>query len=395
MTSPVVSPGRPQLLTAIRSEIATRGPMPFTRFMELALYHPQWGYYTAPGTPERIGRHGDFYTNISVGALYGELLAMQFAEMWEVMDKPATFTLLELGAHRGQLAADVRAWASRERPDFAAALCYDARDYVGELPTVAAVSDRQNHTKTAAVRDRRYSSQPCEQADDTTGPEITGCIFSNELVDALLVHLITRRSGEWLELFVTEKNGYLAFAPGPFFSDALREEVSRLPLPDSDGFVTEVHLEAGRWIERVARSLRCGFVMTIDYGYSAGDYYAPHRKAGTLLCYHQHRSNSDPLVRVGEQDITAHVNFTALATHGVASGLPMLGFCDQSRFVAGLMEKAGADFLAQLAPKAMAQLKTLLHPELMGQTFKVLVQHHGMESAQLSGLKFAGKNALA
>lgn len=360
MTPPAVSPGRPQLLAAICSEIAARGSMPFARFMEVALYHPQWGYYTAPGAPERIGRRGDFYTNVSVGALFGQLLAMQIAEMWEAMGKPEKFTLLELGAHHGQLCADVRAWAERNHPDFDTALDVVAQDYPGTLPDA-----------------------------------VTGCIFSNELVDALPVHLITRRSGEWLELFVTEENGCLAFAPGSVSTDALRETVSRLPLSDSDGFITEVHLEAGRWIERVARSLRRGFVMTIDYGYSAGDYYAPHRKAGTLLCYHQHRSNNDPLVRVGEQDITAHVNFTALADRGATAGLPLLGFCDQSRFVAGLIEKAGASFLEQLAPKTAAQLKTLLHPELMGQTFKVLVQHRDMETARLSGLKFAREDALA
>ncbi|MCX6908660.1 MAG: SAM-dependent methyltransferase [Verrucomicrobia bacterium] len=354
MTPPVVSPGRPQLLASIRSEIAARGPLTFARFMELALYHPQWGYYTAPDAQERIGRRGDFYTNVSVGALFGGLLAMQFVEMWEAMDKPAKFTLLELGAHRGQLAADVRAWAARERPDFSAALDLVALDYPGELPKA-----------------------------------ITGCIFSNELVDALPVHLITRRAGEWLELFVAQQEDRLSFAPGPFSCDTLREEVSRLPLTDSDGFVTEVHLEAGRWMERVARSLQRGFVLTIDYGYSAEDYYAPHRKAGTLLCYHQHRSNNDPLLRAGGQDITAHVNFTTLVERGAAAGLLPLGLCDQSRFVAGLIEKAGADFLAKLPPKAAAQLKTLLHPELMGQTFKVLVQHRSVGEAQLRGLKFA------
>ncbi len=360
MTPPAVSPGRPQLLATICSEIAARGSMPFARFMEVALYHPQWGYYTAPGAPERIGRRGDFYTNVSVGTLFGQLLAMQFAEMWQAMGKPAKFTLLELGAHRGQLCADVRAWAEHNHPDFDTALDVVALDYPGTLPDA-----------------------------------VTGCIFSNELVDALPVHLITRRAGKWLELFVTEENGWLAFAPGPFSTDALRETVSRLPLPDSDGFITEVHLEAGRWIGRVAHSLRRGFVMTIDYGYSAGDYYAPHRKAGTLLCYHQHRSNNDPFVRVGEQDITTHVNFTALAKAGAASGLPLLGYCDQSRFVAGLLKKAGVDFLTRLVPKGTAQLKTLLHPELMGQTFKVLVQHRGMEGTQLSGLKFAKKSSLA
>jgi SAM-dependent MidA family methyltransferase len=339
---------------AICSEIATRGPMTFARFMELALYHPQWGYYTAPDSPAHIGRGGDFYTNVSVGALFGQLLAMQFAEMWEAMGKPPKFTLLELGAHRGQLATDVRAWAARERPDFNAALEIVARDYPGELPQA-----------------------------------VTGCIFSNELVDALPVHLITRRNGEWRELLVTEHDGRLTFTAAPLSSDALREEVSHLPLPAADGFTTEVHLVAGRWMERVAQCLQRGFVLTIDYGYTAGEYYAPHRKAGTLLCYHQHRSNSDPLLRVGEQDITAHVNFTALAERGAAARLPSLGFCDQSCFVAGLIEKAGVDFLARLSPKATAQLKTLLHPELMGRTFKVLVQHRAMEGTQLSGLKFA------
>jgi SAM-dependent MidA family methyltransferase len=354
MTPPVVSPGHPQLLATIRSEIAARGPMTFARFMELALYHPQWGYYTAPGAPEHIGRSGDFYTNVSVGPLFADLLATQFAEMWKAMGKPVKFTLLELGAHHGQLSADVRTSAAREHPDFNAALEVVALDYPGKLPKA-----------------------------------ITGCVFSNELVDALPVHLITRRASEWLELFVMEKADWLSFAPGPFSSDTLQEEVSRLPLPDSDGFVTEVHLESGRWMERVARSLQHGFVLTIDYGYPAEHYYAPHRKAGTLLCYYQHRSNNDPLSRIGEQDITAHVNFTALVRHGAAAGLSTLGFCDQSRFIASLIERAGVDFLNRLTPKATAQLKTLLHPELMGQAFKVLVQHRGMEGARLSGLKFA------
>jgi SAM-dependent MidA family methyltransferase len=354
MTPPAVIPGRPELLAAIRSEIAARGPITFARFMELALYHPQWGYYTAPDCPARIGRSGDFYTNVSVGPIFGQLLAMQFAEMWEAMDKPAKFTLLELGAHRGQFVADVRAWTTRERPDFSAALEVIALDYPGELPHA-----------------------------------ITGCIFSNELVDALPVHLITRRAGEWLEMFVTDCDGRLSLTTAPFSSDALREEVLRLPLPDTDGFVTEVHLEAACWMKHIARSLQRGFVLTIDYGYLAEDYYASHRKAGTLLCYHQHRSNDDPFSRIGEQDITAHVNFTALAERGAASGLTSLGFCDQSRFVAGLLEKAGADFLTKLAPQATAKLKTLLHPQLMGQTFNVLVQHRSMEEARLSGLKFA------
>lgn len=368
------------LTSTIRDEIAARGPMTFARFMELALYHPQWGYYTAPEAAQRIGRGGDFYTSVSVGKLFGELLARQFAEMWEAMGNPAQFTVLELGAHRGQLASDVRVWAERERPDFAAALRYEARDYGAASPAVAAVSDRRPFAaeEPPAVRDRRYSAE-----------QITGCIFSNELVDALPVHRIVRQGGEWLEQCIAVSGKQFTFVAAPLSNDELRDAIARLPLPDVDGYATEIHLEASRWMRRVAATLERGFVLTIDYGYAAEDYYAPHRKDGTLLCYHQHQASHDPLARVGEQDITAHVNFTALAEAGAAHGLKTLGFTDQGRFITGLLEQAGEPLLATLGPKATAQLKTLLHPELMGRTFKAIVQQRGMDGTRLSGLKFA------
>ncbi|MBI5396133.1 MAG: SAM-dependent methyltransferase [Verrucomicrobia bacterium] len=343
-----------QLQLSIRDEIAAHGPMTFARFMELALYHPQWGYYTAPDAAQRIGRGGDYYTSVSVGALFGELLARQFAEIWEAMGRPAEFTLLELGAHRGQLATDVLGWIERERSDFAAALRCETRDWPGELPA-----------------------------------SVAGGIFSNELVDALPVHRIVRHNGEWLEQCVIVSEDGFTFTAAPLSSEDLRDAITRLPLPGVDGYTTEVQLEASRWMRRVACALKRGFVLTIDYGHAAEDYYAPHRKDGTLLCYHQHQVSHDPLARVGEQDITAHVNFTALADEGAANGLQMLGYTDQSRFVTGLLEQAGEPLLAKLGAKATAQLKTLLHPELMGRTFKVLVQHRGMEGVQLSGLKFA------
>jgi SAM-dependent MidA family methyltransferase len=354
MSPPAASPGRPELLATLHAGIAAHGPMTFARFMELALYHPRWGYYTAPGAPERIGRGGDFFTNVSVGAVFGELLAVQFAGMWEAMGRPAAFALVELGARRGRLVADVRAWAERERPDFNRALRVTALDYPGELPEA-----------------------------------VTGCIFSNEMVDALPVHRVTRRGGEWLELFVVSRNNGFSFEAHPFSSKALREEAARLPLPDTDGFTTEVHLEARRWMTRVSRCLQRGFVLTIDYGYAAADYYAPHRKDGTLMCYHRHRAGHDPLVRVGEQDMTAHVNFTALAETASAEGVPPLGFCDQSQFIGALVGNNAASGACPSDAKRLAQLKTLLHPELMGQTFKVLVQYRGMEGATLAGLKFA------
>jgi len=353
--------------------------------MKLALYHPQWGYYTAPDAPTRIGRRGDYFTSVSVGKVFGELLARQFAEMWKVMGKPAEFTLLELGAHRGELAADVTAWIQRERPDFHAALRYVARDYPGEMPG-----------------------------------SVTGCIFSNEFFDSLPIHRITRVQGEWGEVLVTTQDGRLAFTTGPLSTtarvarlskvesaappqpastlesratftapDELRTEVAKLPLPDVDGYTTEVHCEARQWMGRLARALARGFVLTIDYGYAAEDYYAPHRRDGTLLCYHQHRANNEPLARLGEQDITAHVNFTALIEEGAACDLKLLGLTDQGRFITGLLEQAGEAALAEMGTEAAAQLKTLLHPELMGRTFQVLVQQRGVDGAKLGSLQVA------
>ena len=334
----------------ICSEIAEKGSMTFARFMEVALYHPEFGYYTAPQAAQRIGRGGDFYTSVSVGETFGALLAHQFTEMWEAMGKPFQFNLLELGAHRGQLAEDVQGWIERMRPEFLAALRYETRDYPGELPM-----------------------------------GVQGCIYSNELVDSMPVHRVTFHAGEWFELFVVEREEGLVLLPAPLSSEELAAEIQRLPLPPIEGYTTEIHLAARRWIEGVAASLERGFVLTIDYGLSAEEYYAPHRKDGTLLCFERHRTNNAPLERVGQQDITAHVNFTSLVEQGTSAGLEMLGFTDQSRFIAGLMEKANLP----MDPKRVAQLKTLLHPELMGRTFKVLVQQRGMAGTQLSGLKFA------
>jgi SAM-dependent MidA family methyltransferase len=346
------------LESTIRAEIAARGPLTFARFMEIALYHPRWGYYTAPGAPARIGRAGDYFTNVSVGAMFGAVLATQFAEMWETMGRPAEFLVLELGAHRGQLGADVCAWVKRQRPDFAATLRYETRDYPGDVPM-----------------------------------RFTGCIVSNELVDSFPVHRVTRRGDEWLELHVAVRDEQLTTVAAGLSCDELRDAVARLPRCGTEDYTTEIHLEAGRWMARVARCIERGFVMTVDYGYAAEDYYAPHRKEGTLLCYRQHRLANDPLARPGEQDITAHVNFSALVECGAAGGLAVLGFTEQCRFVAGALERHGQSLAAADDPGAIRQLKTLLHPELMGQTFKVLVQHRRMEGAKLSGLKFGPDGA--
>jgi len=362
------------LMGVIRREIELRGSIPFARFMELALYHPTHGYYCAEGG--QIGREGDFITSVAVGPVFGGFLAMQFAEMWERMGRPKPFTLLELGSHRGWLAEDVLAWARQRRPDFADAVEYWICD--SNAASVSPVSTQRKSFTTWY---------------DIPNWSVVGCIFSNELVDALPVHRIRRTSpSEWKEFYVTfgERGWVWELGPPSFSIDCLPLTLREFPYPP--GYMTEVHLAALDWVREMARILKRGFLLTIDYGYTEAEYYAPHRPNGTLRCYHRHEVNTEPLERVGEQDITAHVNFGALITQGIPLGLDFTGLIDQSRFLMGI----GQDEIERIVnarpgqpDKARRQLQMLLNPADMGRAFKVLIQHKGVDAPRLSGLRYA------
>lgn len=378
--------GNPDLIAEIRKEIGLHGPIPFARFMELALYHPHHGYYTSGRA--RIGKGGDYFTSPTVGPLFGRFLAMQFVEMWEIMGKPKPFTLLELGANRGWLKKDIVEWARERRPDFAEAMRY-----------------------WTCERGAKDESDAFSNWDEIETGSVTGCIFSNELVDSLPVHLIRRgfASGrtygfqnpsvpnprDWQELYVNFFNGEWVIENSPFSFDPDLLPFTLREFPYPVGYTTEVHIVAIEWLNQMARILRQGFLLTIDYGFIEEKYYAPHRKDGTLLCYHQHEANRSPLERVGEQDITAHVNFGALVRQGIILGLDELGFTDQSRFLMGIGKEEIARIVnanpGKLDPMRQ-QLQTLLNPADMGRTFKVLIQQKGVSSAKLSGLQYGRIN---
>lgn len=358
--------GNAQLLAVIRNEIETSGAIPFARFMELALYHPQFGYYMTGRV--RVGKEGDYFTSPTVGPLFGRFLGMQFAEMWEAMDKPRSFVLLELGSNRGWLAADVMRWAREQRPDFAEAIDYWTCER----------GDR------SAVGGQRSAFSDWREIPDGA---VTGCIFSNELVDALPVNLVRREGGEWKELFVDWVGDAFEYVAGGLSFPKERLPLTLRGLPFPDGYTTEVHLAAVDWLTHMVRILSRGFLLTIDYGYMEESYYAPHRSKGTLLCYHQHRSNTEPLNRAGEQDITAHVNFGALVTVGTGLGLDFASFADQAHFLMRV-GKQEIERIITANPgkpdKTRQQLKMLLNPADMGRTFKVLVQQKGMTGAKVS-----------
>ncbi len=357
----------------IRSEIAALGPMPFRRFMELALYHPALGYYSAGRA--RVGRKGDFFTNVSVGPLFGRLLARQFADMWRAMESPREFSIIEQGSHDGTLAADILGGLRDFSPE-----CFARATYriVEPFPVLA----HRQKARLASFGSKVVWAESIEKFQGAVGIH-----FSNELPDAFPVHLVIWTGTEWRERHVVEKDAGFVFEDGPLSLDKLTAACAEIPLPLPEGYATEVSLAARKWIADVAASLRRGFVLAIDYGWQREEFYAPGRSAGTLTACANHRREPDPLARPGELDLTAHVEFSSLIEAATAAGLQLAGFTDQHHFMVGLGAAHFAD--GANAPERRA-FQTLMHPELMGLAFKALCFTKGITSAPtLAGFQFA------
>ncbi len=355
----------------LRARIAHEGPIPFRDFMAAALYDPEHGYYGSGRAT--IGRGGDFFTNVSVGPLFGWLLARQFAEMWERLGRPAEFTIVEQGAHRGDFARDVIAALRVFAPE-----CLGATRYrIVEPGAVWQAAQR------ATLGDAVQWHASVEEL-----PPFTGLHFSNELLDAMPVHLVTWTGSEWLERCVTVDGDCFGFTNAPLSSARLRAHVATIP-PVAAGFLTEVNLDALEWVEAIAARIERGWVLAIDYGLLREDYFAPTRPTGTLRAYAQHWLEPDPLARPGELDLTAHVEFTSVMESSARAGLDLAGFTDQHHFMVGLGQ---LHFRDDAVPE-MAELrayKTLMHPTMMGTSFHALGFGKGVPLAPpLAGFKFA------
>jgi len=367
----------PGLRDRIAAEIAARGPLTFARFMDLALYHPQLGYYASGRA--KIGRSGDFYTNVSVGPVFGRILAGQFRAMWHHLGKPARFCLVEQGANDGQLAEDVLA----ALPDI-------PLQYWIVEPS-APLRERQQEK----LRARAGRIHWADRLDAL--PVFDGVHFSNELVDALPFHLVQSNGETWEELFVESRAGAFAFAPAPptaELQDALRNFPAR-----PDGTIAELRPAVLPWLDDLSRKLRAGFVLIVDYGFPREALLAPHRREGTFSCYHAHRRDALPLLNPGDKDITAHVDFTALAQAAQNAGWRGEGFTDQHHFLVGASE----DLLRSLdgppdaeTQKTLRALQSLLHPESMGTQFHYLALSKNIRAGcPLSGFRYARPMAAA
>lgn len=381
--------GSSPLVEWIVREIESNGPISFRDFMELALYHPEWGYYSQP--ERAVGRKGDFYTSVSVGPVFGELLARQFEQAWRELGRPSSFTIIEQGAHSGRFALDVLSWTRTHAPDFFACLEYRF------VEPLASRRKQQQQTLHSFDQKTNWVSILNNIPDESQ----TGIFFSNELVDSFPVHRVTFSNNQWTESFVAWNGSHFVFEERGITNPELTEVLQKIPGPLPAPYQTEINLAARNWIRQVGQKLKQGFVITVDYGYPEDQFFDPARQTGTLLCYHQHRKNEEPLERVGEQDITTHVDFSALARAGKKAGLEALGFTDQNHFLMGLAapvllewEKAGMANDAATSTRIRA-LKTLLHPEMMGSRFHFLVQTKALlKPSRFDGLQFQRPFAL-
>ena len=344
--------------------------------MEQALYHPVHGYYSSGRCT--IGRGGDYFTSVSVGPLFGRLLAAQFAEMWETLGRPDDFAIVEQGAHGGEFARDVLEAAREHDRQFFAALRYSV---VEPFPILR---ERQ----LAALQQFEGKVVSHNSLDDL--PPFRGVHFSNELIDAMPVHLVRWTGAEWTERHVTKSNGEFEFVDLPLSKSALAARLEPVARPLPAAYETEVNLAALHWIEDLSRKLVEGFILAVDYGWPRDEFYAAHRTTGTLRCSARHRVLASPLEDIGHADITAHVEWTSLAERAQESGLNVVGFTDQHHFITGLL--AGPlreEFSAAIHPKTARQLQTLLHPNHLGMKFQYLILAKNATASDLSGLRFA------
>ncbi|MCH2048335.1 MAG: class I SAM-dependent methyltransferase [Trichodesmium sp. ALOHA_ZT_67] len=299
----------------------------FAEYMDLVLYHPQYGYYATH--PVNIGKQGDFLTSPHWGSDFGELLAEQFLQMWHILQRPNNFTIVEMGAGQGILAEQILGYLKQKHLDFFQTVEY----LIVEKSEVLKVQQKQILQSYQV----RWSDW-----DKISHSSITGCFFSNELVDAFPVHKFRIEEREIKEIYVSSNSqGKFVEITDKISTPEIAEyfnlvDIDLLSFVDVEGYQSEVNLQALDWIKIVSNKLLKGYLLTIDYGYQAVRYYNPVRKEGTLQCYYQHHRNNDPYWNVGRQDITAHVDFTALEKQGNLLDLETLGFTKQGLFLMAL-----------------------------------------------------------
>jgi len=362
-----------EIATILRQEVHQERVISFARFMDQALYCPNLGYYEQED--RRIGRSGDFYTSVSIGPLFGQLLAYYFAR-WRAEGALEPWQLVEAGAHDGQLALDVLSWLEEHRPEH-----FDRLEYWLVEP-----SRRRRRWQGARLEEFAGRVRWVDTLEGMPQQGVTGVIFSNELLDAFPLHRVAwdAKTRSWFEWGVGMSEDRFAWQRMEKTSRDWPAELKRagIGLPEElsavlpDGFTIDLCPAAGEWWRMAAAALRHGRLLTFDYGLAAHEILRPERSQGTLRAYHRHQARADVLQSPGDFDLTAHVNFTQLQRAGESVGLTTDGLYSQEEFLTRIAEAMWQEKPAGDAPSPgqVRQFQSLTHPERLGLKFRVLVQ---------------------
>jgi len=378
------------LLQIIKQQIEAQPEqsISFYDYMHLALYHPDKGYYSR--SKNKIGKSGDFYTSVSVGSIFGEVLANGFAEMIEEQLNHQPCYLVEFGGGTGDLILHILNEWKRNFP------------HLVDKVNVILIERSPFHRQLQREKLDGFDVQWFETWEDAVKQfgSISGVVYSNELIDAFPVYLLEFHNGEWLEVRVSwdaeteQLVESLREISSPDLLDYIQHEES--DIPKINGYRIEVNLDAKKWLTNVSTGLNQGYMVTIDYGYKREDLYLPQRKSGTLLCYHQHIASNNPLEDPGEKDITSHIHFSLLMEKGEELGLSNLGLFTQRQYLMNggilnkLQEHQETNPLHGANSKRNRAIRQLIMPGGMGDTFKVLVQAKGAVKQELNCLKTKG-----
>ncbi|MEJ5172083.1 MAG: SAM-dependent methyltransferase [Hydrogenothermaceae bacterium] len=368
--------GKTELVEYIKDIIKSKGAISFRDFMEMALYHSEYGYYTS--NKQKIGGFGDYFTSSELDPIFGQLLAKQFIEIYERYFKDQHIHIVEVGSGKGYLLHDVVRYVKDKYPDI----------YRNIKFLSVEKSDYHRQLQRELLKD--FDNIEYYQDISDIHP-IKGIIYSNELFDAIPTHMIKVKDGKVYEIFLTLDQEDNVVEIEKEISEEIRKYIEDLDIKLPDNITTEINTDAIKVISMLADKLEKGFVFTIDYGYPSRELYKPYRSRGTLICYYKHTYNENYYQNVGLQDITSHVNFSAISYYGGKSGLKTVGFTDQAHFLINL---GLAEELNNLYEKGdyksyekANRLKTLILPKGMGEKFKILIQSKNIQNPQLEGLK--------
>lgn len=358
---------------------AAGGSLPWVEVMRMALYQPGAGYYRRG--VRRVGRGGDFHTSVCVGPAFGELLGLFVERAWRAAGSPREFAVIEQGAHDGALAADILRGLHRNAPELHPGLRYVIIEPDADHRT----------TQRETLRDLGAKLLIAEHPAALAAAPEHAVFLCNELPDAMPVHRVRFAGGSWSEFHVRAAGS----AGFEFFSGApcparLAGELSAVPGPLPEGYITEVNLAMLDWIRAVATAPFSGPVLILDYGHNDADYYSRDRSGGSLRRYRGHRSDDRVLEDLGECDLTAHVNFTRLAQEALDCGMQVIEFIEQGRFLTRLLAESASTVRAPRDAAWLRQFQSLTHPGIMGRAFHALVLGKHIDPAGLAAPGMTG-----